>query len=175
MHQVADGKTIFRYSAETCVGICRHPKPAGFAAVFDSCGVRFLRQAKTDAGADCTCFTPSRFGKGGAGSHAVLGASPDMRLAHTQKRTARLPFILMDELGTMEAEAECFCREVCVLFADPRYYIIGAVKPRGTPFLPLLEKTAEASVFHLTPENRPELYAKLDHAQRFEEFLYAAG
>lgn len=86
---------------------------------------------------------------------------------------ALLPVIVMDELGVMEAEAELFFHTVCTLFSNPRYYILGAVKPHRTRFLPVLEQIPEAVVFHLTPQNRPVLYGLLEQAQNFTAFLYA--
>ena len=75
----------------------------------------------------------------------------------------------------MEAEAEHFFRTVCALFSNLRYYIIGAVKLRGTRFLPVLEQMPEAAVFHLTLQNRDELYAQLERAQNFPAFLHTVG
>ena len=80
----------------------------------------------------------------------------------------------MDELGFMEAEAELFFRTVCDLLSDSRYYIIGVVKPRGTRFLSVLEHKPEAVVFHLTVQNRAELYERLGRAQSFASFLDTA-
>ena len=80
----------------------------------------------------------------------------------------------MDELGFMEAEAELFFRAVCDLLSDSRYYIIGVVKPHRTRFLPVLERMQETVVFHLTMQNRAELYERLGRAQSFASFLDTA-
>ena len=80
----------------------------------------------------------------------------------------------MDELGIMEAEAKLFFRAVCTLFSNPRYYIIGAVKPHGTRFLPVLEQMPEAIVYRLTLQNRAELYTQLEQAESFSAFLHTA-
>ena len=139
MHPLIDGTARYRYATGNRVGICSPPKPAGFAPVFDACGVMCLKQAET------------------ALQQSVL------------------PVILMDELGVMEAEAKRFFLAVCALFSNPRYYIIGTVKPRGTRFLPVLEQMPEAAVFHLTLQNRAELYAQLERAQNFPAFLHTVG
>ena len=151
IHQIINRTTQFRYEADNRAGICCSPKPVGFAPVFDAFGVMCLKQAAdtalASAHADCqTALLPST-----------------------------LPVILMDELGVMEADAELFFRTVCALFSNPQYYIIGAVKPRRTRFLPILEQIPEATVFHLTPQNRPQLYAQLEQAQSFTSFLHAVS
>ena len=151
IHQMINGTTQFRYKADNRAGICCPPKPVGFAPVFDAFGVMCLKQAAdtalASAHADCqTALLPST-----------------------------LPVILMDELGVMEADAELFFRTVCALFSNPQYYIIGAVKPHGTRFLPVLKQIPEATVFHLTPHNRPQLYAQLEQAQSFTSFLHAVS
>ena len=156
MHQVVAGTARYRYTTGNKVGICPQQKPVGFAPIFDIFGVMCLKQAEEvilssigDEHSDADCDTAS--------------LSP------------ALPVILMDELGFMEAEAEHFFRTVCALFSNPRYYIIGAVKPRGTRFLPVLEQMPEAAVFHLTLQNRDELYAQLERAQNFPAFLHTVG
>ena len=47
MHPVIDGTARYRYTTGNRVGICSPPKPAGFAPVFDACGVMCLKQAET--------------------------------------------------------------------------------------------------------------------------------
>ena len=162
IHQVMDGTTQFRYAADNRAGICRPAKAAGFAPAFDTFGVMCLKQAETavlssldseHADTDCS----------GAGC------------AETALQQSFLPVILMDELGVMEAEAEFFFSTVCALFFNPRYYVIGVVKPRGTRFLPVLEQMPEAVVFHLTLQNRSSLYAQLERAQSFVAFLDTVG
>ncbi|MFC1239433.1 nucleoside-triphosphatase [Treponema vincentii] len=156
MHQVVTGTARYRYTTGNKVGICPQQKPVGFAPIFDIFGVMCLKRAEevilssigdehSDADCDAASLSPA------------------------------LPVILMDELGFMEAEAEHFFRTVCALFSNPRYYIIGAVKPRGTRFLPVLEQMPEAAVFHLTLQNRDELYAQLERAQNFPAFLHTVG
>lgn len=151
MHPIVNGTAKYRYTTGNKVGTCHSQKPVGFAPVFDAFGVMCLKQAAdavlVSIGADCEASTLS----------------------------PALPVILMDELGVMETEAEFFFRTVCALFSNPRYYIIGAVKPRRTRFLPVLEQMPEAAVFHLTPQNRSALYAQLEHAQSFAAFLEVIG
>lgn len=150
MHPVVAGTAIYRYTTGNCVGICRPPKPVGFTPVFDMYGVMCLNQAeRTVLGA----------------AHADCEAMP---------QHLSLPVILMDELGIMEAEAKLFFRAVCTLFSNPRYYIIGAVKPHGTRFLPVLEQMPEAIVYRLTLQNRAELYTQLEQAESFSAFLHTA-
>ena len=151
MHQVIDGTARYRYTADNKVGICPRQKPVGFAPVFDAYGVMCLKQAADTA---------------------LASAYADCQ---TAPLPSTLPVILMDELGVMEAEAELFFRTVCTLFSNPRYYILGAVKPRGTRFLPVLEQIPAAAVFHLTLQNRPALYELLEQAQSFAAFLHAVS
>ena len=146
-----NGTTQFRYEADNRAGICCPPKPVGFAPVFDAFGVMCLKQAADTA---------------------LASAHADYK---TVPLPSTLPVIFMDELGVMEAAAEFFFRTVCTLFSNPQYYIIGAVKPHGTRFLPVLEQIPEATVFHLTPQNRPQLYAQLEQAQSFTSFLHAVS
>ena len=156
MHQVIDGTARYRYTTGNKVGICPRQKPVGFAPVFDAYGVMCLKQAET-------AVRPSL---GGEHYDISYGTTPPQQ---------HLPIILMDELGVMETKAEFFFRTVCALFADSRYYIIGAVKPRGTRFLPVLEQIPEAIVYRLTPQNRPQLYDQLEQAQSFVAFLHAVS
>ena len=156
MHQVVAGTARYRYTTGNKVGICPQQKPVGFAPVFDTFGVMCLKQAEevilssiggehSDADCDAASLSPA------------------------------LPVILMDELGFMEAEAELFFRAVCTLFSNRHYYILGAVKPHGTRFLPVLEQMPEAIIYRLTLQNRTELYERLEQAQNFTSFLDAIG
>ena len=155
MHQVVAGTARYRYTTGNKVGICPQQKPIGFAPVFDTFGVMCLKQAEK--------VILSSIG----GEHS--GADCD-----AASLSPALPVILMDELGFMEAEADFFFRTVCDLLSDSRYYIIGVVKPRGTRFLSVLEHKPEAVVFHLTMQNRAELYERLGRAQSFASFLDTA-
>ena len=157
MHQVVAGTARYRYTTGNKVGICPQQKPVGFAPVFDMYGVMCLKQAEESVLA------------------SLNSGCSGMGRTETAPQQASFPVILMDELGFMEAEAEHFFRTVCALFSNPRYYIIGAVKPRGTRFLPVLEQMPEAAVFHLTLQNRDELYAQLERAQNFPAFLHTVG
>ena len=180
MHPVIDGIAIYRYTIGNRVGICSPPKPAGFAPIFDAFGVMCLKQAETavrssldgdDADAGCSEATQ----KNSAVLEPTYSPQPYDISRNSTLPQQHLPVIVMDELGVMEADAELFFRTVCALFSNPRYYIIGAVKPHGTRFLPVLEQMPEATVFHLTPHNRPQLYAQLEQAQSFAAFLHAVS
>ena len=187
MHPVIDGTAQYRYTTGNRIGICSPSKPAGFAPVFDACGVMCLKQAEEAVlaslggghdGADCSGVIQKHNTAPEAEASLLIPPTADRSgagCAETVPEQSALPVILMDELGVMEAEAENFFRTVCTLFSNPRYYIIGAVKPRGTRFLPVLEQMPEAAVFHLTPQNRTELYEQLERAQSFAAFLEAAG
>ena len=157
MHQVVAGTARYRYTTGNKVGICPQQKPVGFAPIFDMYGVMCLKQAEESVLA------------------SLNSGCSGMGRTETAPQQVSFPVILMDELGFMEAEAEHFFRTVCALFSNPRYYIIGAVKPRGTRFLPVLEQMPEAAVFHLTLQNRDELYAQLERAQNFPAFLHTVG
>ena len=56
---------------------------------------------------------------------------------------------------------------------EPALYIHQIIN--GTRFLPVFEQIPEATVFHLTPHNRPQLYAQLEQAQSFTPFLHAVS
>ena len=180
IHQMINGTTQFRYKADNRAGICCPPKPVGFAPVFDAYGVMCLKQAETAvrssldgdyADADCSEATQKN-------STVPEPTDPPQPYDISRNSTPpqqHLPVILLDELGVMEADAEFFFRTVCTLFSNPQYYIIGAVKPHGTRFLPVLEQIPEATVFHLTPQNRTDLYKQLERAQNFTTFLDAVS
>ena len=181
IHQMINGTTQFRYEADNRAGICCSPKPVGFAPVFDAYGVMCLNQAeeavrssrnRDDADAGCSEATQ----KNSTVPEPIDPPQPyDISRDSTPPQLSLLPVILMDELGVMEAETELFFRTVCTLFSNPRYYILGAVKPRGTRFLPVLEQIPAAAVFHLTLQNRPALYELLEQAQSFAAFLHAVS
>ena len=177
IHQIINRTTQFRYEADNRAGICCSPKPVGFAPVFDAYGVMCLKQAETAvrssldgdyADADCSEATQKN-------STVPEPTDPPQPYDISRNSTPpqpHLPVILLDELGVMEADAELFFRTVCTLFSNPQYYIIGAVKPHGTRFLPVLKRMPKAAVFHLTSHNRPQLYAQLEQAQSFAAFLH---
>ena len=177
IHQIINRTTQFRYEADNRAGICCSPKPVGFAPVFDAYGVMCLKQAETAvrssldgdyADADCSEATQKN-------STVPEPTDPPQPYDISRNSTPpqpHLPVILLDELGVMEADAELFFRTVCTLFSNPQYYIIGAVKPHGTRFLPVLKRMPKAAVFHLTSHNRPQLYAQLEQAQSFAVFLH---
>ena len=175
IHQIINGTTQFRYEADNRAGICCSPKPVGFAPVFDAYGVMCLTQAKKAVrssldGDDAACSETTQ--KNSTVPEPTAPPQPyDISRSSTPPQQ-HLPVILLDELGVMESDAELFFRTVCTLFSNPQYYIIGAVKPHGTRFLPVLEQIPEATVFHLTPHNRPQLYAQLEQAQSFAAFLH---
>ena len=181
IHQMINGTTQFRYEADNRAGICCSPKPVGFAPVFDAYGVMCLNQAeeavrssrnRDDADAGCSEATQ----KNSTVPEPIDPPQPyDISRGSTPPQLSLLPVILMDELGVIEAETELFFRTVCTLFSNPRYYILGAVKPRGTRFLPVLEQIPAAAVFHLTLQNRPALYELLEQAQSFAAFLHAVS
>ena len=175
MHPIVDGTAIYRYTTGNCVGICRPPKPIGFASVFDDYGVMCLKQAEK---AVCSSLDSAPAAAGHIHTEyesPLQSFSADETGCSEQEQPPRLPVIVMDELGVMEAEAELFFRTVCDLFFNAHYYIIGVVKPRGTRFLPVLEQMPEAAVLHLTLRNRAELYRQLERAYSFAAFLAAAG
>ena len=180
IHQMINGTTQFRYEADNRAGICCSPKPVGFAPVFDAYGVMCLNQAeeavrssrnRDDADAGCSEATQ----KNSTVPEPINPPQPYGTSCDSTPPQQHLPIILMDELGVMETKAEFFFRTVCALFADSRYYILGAVKPRGTRFLPVLEQIPAAAVFHLTLQNRPALYELLEQAQSFAAFLHAVS
>ena len=175
IHQIINGTTQFRYEADNRAGICCSPKPVGFAPVFDAYGVMCLKQAKKAVrssldGDDAACSEATQ--KNSTVPEPTDPPQPYDISRGSASLQPHLPVILLDELGVMEADAELFFRTVCTLFSNPQYYIIGAVKPHGTRFLPVLKRMPKAAVFHLTSHNRPQLYAQLEQAQSFAVFLH---
>ena len=175
IHQMINGTTQFRYEADNRAGICCSPKPVGFAPVFDAYGVMCLTQAKKAVrssldGDDAACSEATQ--KNSTVPEPTDPPQPYDISSSSTPPQQHLPVILLDELGVMESDAELFFRTVCTLFSNPQYYIIGAVKPHGTRFLPVLKRMPKAAVFHLTSHNRPQLYAQLEQAQSFAVFLH---
>ena len=69
--------------------------------------------------------------------------------------------LVMDELGFFEAKADDFTAAVLTALAGD-IPIVAAVKSRtDIPFLNAVRAAPKAEVFHITPENRDELYEKL--------------
>lgn len=68
--------------------------------------------------------------------------------------------ILMDELGIMESRSPAFCAAVLHLL-DGDTPVIAAVKPKDTPFLTAIRSHPKARLFHLTPENREDLFPEV--------------
>ena len=77
-------------------------------------------------------------------------------------QTARADGILvMDELGFFESRARAFTAAVLTALAGD-IPVIAAVKSRkDVPFLNAVRAAPQAEVFHITPENRDELYRLL--------------
>lgn len=74
--------------------------------------------------------------------------------------TAPVPgscIVEMDEIGFLEAQSVPFCRAVMELL-DGNRPVIAAVKDRDLPFLEAVRSHPNARCFHITPENRNELY-----------------
>lgn len=68
--------------------------------------------------------------------------------------------VLMDELGTMESGSEEFCAAVLALL-DGDAPVIAAVKYKDTPFLYAVRTHPKGRCFHITEENREEVYREV--------------
>ena len=69
--------------------------------------------------------------------------------------------LIMDELGFFEAQADAFTAAVLAALAGD-IPVIAAVKSRtDVPFLNAVRAAPKAEVFHITPENRDELFRSL--------------
>ena len=69
--------------------------------------------------------------------------------------------LVMDELGFFEAKAEDFTAAVLTALTGD-IPVLAAVKSRtDVPFLNAIRSAPKAEVFHITPENRDELFEEL--------------
>lgn len=68
--------------------------------------------------------------------------------------------VLMDELGFMESSSEDFCSAVMSLL-DGEAPVIAAVKYNDFPFLNAVRSHPNCRVFHITADNRDELYLQV--------------
>ena len=69
--------------------------------------------------------------------------------------------LIMDELGFFESKADRFTAAVLEALAGD-IPVLAAVKSRtNVPFLNAVRAAPQAEVFHITPENRDELYRLL--------------
>lgn len=66
----------------------------------------------------------------------------------------------LDEIGFLEAKSETFCQAILHLL-DGNVPVIAAVKNRNIPFLESVRSHPNARCFHITPENREELYEEV--------------
>lgn len=68
--------------------------------------------------------------------------------------------ILMDELGIMETEAHLFTAKVLEIL-DGRVQVLGAVKPKRTPFLNAVCAHPNTRIIEVTPGNREQVFCNL--------------
>lgn len=68
--------------------------------------------------------------------------------------------VVLDELGFMEATSEDFCSAVLALL-DGNAPVIAAVKDKDVPFLQAVRSHPRCKCFHITEENRDELYPEI--------------
>lgn len=69
--------------------------------------------------------------------------------------------IVMDELGFMESRAELFKARVLELLEGDRLVLAAVKRKAEVPFLEQLHAHPRAELFHLTPDNREELFQLL--------------
>ena len=94
---------------------------------------------------------------------------------YAPKLAASVPedaIVELDEIGFLEAKSEAFCHAVLQLLDGDRP-VIAAVKDRDIPFLNQIREHPKARCFHITPENRDDLYEEvlLFMKQQLEETL----
>lgn len=65
--------------------------------------------------------------------------------------------VVMDELGFLENRAELFKKQVLSLL-DRNVTIIGAIKPRSTPFLDAVRSHSSVTTISLTADTRESAY-----------------
>ena len=66
----------------------------------------------------------------------------------------------LDEIGFLEAGSEAFCQAVLGLLDGDRP-VLAAVKDRDIPFLNAIRAHPAARCFHITEENRDELFEEV--------------
>ena len=66
----------------------------------------------------------------------------------------------LDEIGFLEAGSEAFCQAVLGLLEGDRP-VLAAVKDRDIPFLNAIRAHPAARCFHITAENRDELFEEV--------------
>lgn len=69
-------------------------------------------------------------------------------------------WILMDELGVLEEEAEVFKAEVFACL-DGESRVLGVLKKADTPFVSQIRRRNDCTILELTQTNRAEVYNQL--------------
>lgn len=75
-------------------------------------------------------------------------------------RSASAPFILMDELGRLERQAETFIREIYACL-DSSKRVLGVLQKCGSAHVEAISKRDDVTLLTVTPENRDALLALL--------------
>ena len=70
------------------------------------------------------------------------------------------PYILMDELGKLESQAQQFCSAVLAAL-DSGKRVLGVLQQCDAPLLERIKGRHDVTVLTVTEENRDELYAML--------------
>lgn len=73
---------------------------------------------------------------------------------------ADAPFLLMDELGRLEREADAFCAQVLTCL-DSSKRVLGVLQQCDAPLLRTIAQREDVTVLTVTPENRDELFQQL--------------
>lgn len=105
--------------------------------------------------------TPENFiGYHRAADAAAVTAAFDRYAPKLLEPMPEASLVELDELGFLEASSEAFCQAVLGLL-DGKNPVIAAVKDRDVPFLNAIRAHPAARCFHITEENRDELFEEV--------------
>lgn len=91
---------------------------------------------------------------------AAITAAFDRYAPNLTEPICTADLVELDELGFLEAKSETFCQAVLRLL-DGNRPVIAAVKDRDIPFLNAIRAHPSTRCFHITVENRDELFEEV--------------
>lgn len=118
----------------------------------------FIEKAWAAAPHDLTNLVGTRWGNGRFTPYPEIFDTQGVSILSSAPADAA--FILMDELGVMEAGAVRFHRAVTAALDGP-LPVFGAIKPKHSDFLDAVRAHPRSVVFDVTENNRDELPARL--------------
>ena len=70
------------------------------------------------------------------------------------------PFLLMDELGKLERQAEAFCNQVRLCLGSEKR-VLGVLQQCDSPLVREISQRSDVTLLHITPSNRNALLEEL--------------